>query len=207
MIAVSPSADFEAVAQFTTGLTGTLGVRIRDNDGNDVLARTTAGIVEDIAGSGIYRVTLTAPVDEGQYTIVWDDADVPTPNYAIDELIVLGGSDIPTVGGISAYATVAELAGLLKVSATAREAALVRVLIAAADEIDSEVGRTERYAIPPRLATEVNLERAVEHWQQLQSPFGIIGLGAEFGPAHTARDSWDRHAHKLAPLKTAWGLA
>lgn len=207
MIAVSPGVDFAAVAQFDTGLTGTLGVRIRDNQGNDVLARTTAGIVEDIAGSGIYRVTLTAPTDEGQYSIIWDDAAIPTPNYAIDELIVLGGSDIPVVGGISAYATVSELARLLKVNATDREQALVRVLIAAADEIDAEVGRTSRYTIPPRLATEVNLERAVEHWQQTQSPFGIVGLGSEFGPSFTSKDSWERHAFKLAPLKETWGLA
>jgi hypothetical protein len=56
------------------------------------------------------------------------------------------------------------------------------------------------------LVTEVNLERAVEHWQQQESPFGVIGLG-ESVPTVTAKDTWDRHANKLAPLKRTWGLA
>ena len=61
MITVQPSTSFEAVAQFDTGLTGTLGVRITDNAGATTLARTTAGITEYPAGSGIYAVTLTSP--------------------------------------------------------------------------------------------------------------------------------------------------
>jgi hypothetical protein len=56
------------------------------------------------------------------------------------------------------------------------------------------------------LIAEVNLERAVEHWQQQESPFGVIGLG-ESVPTVTAKDSWDRHANKLAPMKRSWGIA
>jgi hypothetical protein len=55
------------------------------------------------------------------------------------------------------------------------------------------------------LVTEVNLERAVEHWQQQESPFGVIGLG-EAVPTVTAKDTWDRHANKLMPLKRTWGI-
>jgi hypothetical protein len=110
-----------------------------------------------------------------------------------------------------AYATAAELAGILKVSAVTHADALDRVLDAAAGEIDSELGRADDNALAEdwelAIAAEVNLERAVEHWQQMKSPFGIIGLGVETGATHTARDSWDRHAHKLAPLKETWGLA
>ena len=86
------------------------------------------------------------------------------------------------------------------------------MLEAAATEIDSEIGTADiagtalPYGAPPAIVSEVNLERAVEHWQQMQSPFGIIGLGDE-GAAYTARDSWDRHAHKLSPLKAGWGIA
>ena len=82
----------------------------------------------------------------------------------------------------------------------------MRVLKAAAHEIDSEIGTADitgtvlPYSNPPDIAREVNIERAVEHWQQMQSPFGIIGLG-DMGATYTARDSWDRHAHKLSPLK------
>jgi hypothetical protein len=110
------------------------------------------------------------------------------------------------------YASVAELAQLLRVSPSTRHNSLMRVLKSAADEIDSEIGTADingtalPYSNPPALAREVNLERAVEHWQQEQSPFGIIGLG-EAGMMYTARDSWDRHAHKLMPLKGGWGLA
>jgi hypothetical protein len=53
----------------------------------------------------------------------------------------------------------------------------------------------------------VNLERATEHWQQMQSPFAVLGLGGDAGAITVARDTWDRHAHKLAPLKAAWGIA
>jgi hypothetical protein len=56
------------------------------------------------------------------------------------------------------------------------------------------------------LVVEVNLERAVEHWQQQESPFGVIGLG-ESVPTVTAKDSFDRHAAKLAPLIRSWGIA
>lgn len=104
------------------------------------------------------------------------------------------------------YATVEELATLLRVKVGDRRAALQRVLEAAALEIDAELGRTEPFDSPPALVAEVNLERAVEHWQQSQSPFAVLGLGGE-QPITVARDTWDRHAHKLAPLKTSWGLA
>lgn len=110
------------------------------------------------------------------------------------------------------YASVGELAQLLKVRATDRHAALRRVLEAAATEIDSEIGTADiagtslPYGSPPAIVSEVNLERAVEHWQQMQSPFGIIGLG-DLGATYTARDSWDRHAHKLAVLKGSFGIA
>ena len=75
-------------------------------------------------------------------------------------------------------------------------------------EIDSELGRYGAFGTPyPTLVVQVNLERAVEHWQQQEAAFGIIGLGADSLDVHTARDTWDRHAHKLAPLKDSWGLA
>ena len=110
------------------------------------------------------------------------------------------------------YASVSELAALLRVRATERGASLRRVLESASAEIDSEIGATDingaaiPYGSPPALVSEVCLERAVEHWQQMQSPFGIIGVG-DTGATYTARDSWDRHAHKLSPLKASWGIA
>lgn len=142
--------------------------------------------------------------EEQWYRIVFLDAsgDVGLPTFPVQNVV----DDRPV------YASVAELAQLLRVSATDRHDALVRVLKAAADEIDSEIGTADinavatPYSNPPALVREVNIERAVEHWRQMQAPFGIVGLGDELS-VYTARDSWDRHAHKLAPLKASWGLA
>lgn len=105
------------------------------------------------------------------------------------------------------YASVDELARLVKVDAVARRDALERVLLAASAEIDHEVGNLIPYSTPPSLAVEVCLERAVEHWQQAQSPFGLIGAGGVESPAFASSNSWERHAVKLAPLKLVWGLA
>lgn len=112
---------------------------------------------------------------------------------------------------MSAYAGTAELARVLRLRAPTAEqaAAMDRVLEAAATEIDDELGvsyaGTAGTAGTPALVVEVNLERAVEHWQQQESPFGVIGLG-DAVPTMTARDSWERHANKLAGLKETWGI-
>jgi hypothetical protein len=105
------------------------------------------------------------------------------------------------------YATTSELAMILHITEAPNVNALNRVLAAAAAEIDAEIGLDAPYSDPPALVVEVNLERAVEHWQQMKSPFGIIGLGSEAGGMFAATDSWNRHANKLAPLKASWGIA
>jgi hypothetical protein len=141
---------------------------------------------------------------EQWYRVVFLDAAVATglPTFPIQNV----EDDRPV------YASVAELASLLRVSASDRHNSLMRVLKAAADEIDSEIGTADvngavtPYSNPPALAREVNIERAVEHWKQMQAPFGIVGLGDDTAQ-YTARDSWDRHAHKLQPLKFGWGIA
>lgn len=110
------------------------------------------------------------------------------------------------------YGSVTELAQILKVRASDRAAALRRVLESASIEIDSEIGTADitgtevPYGAPPALVVEVCLERAVEHWKQEQQPWGIVGLG-DLAAAYTPRDTWDRHAHKLSPLKASWGIA
>jgi len=141
---------------------------------------------------------------EQWYRIVFLDASADTglPTFPIQNV----EDDRPV------YASVAELARLLRVSASERHNSLMRVLKTAAQEIDDEIGTATiggvatPFSNPPPLAREVNLERAVEHWKQMQAPWGIVGLG-DTGATYTARDSWDRHAHKLAGLKGSWGLA
>ncbi len=110
-----------------------------------------------------------------------------------------------------AYADATELARVLHLRnpSGAQGTAMDICLDAAAYEINSECNGsgTIDFGTPyPAIAQQVNIERAVEHWQQAESPFGLIGLGTE-AIVHTAKDSWDRHANKLAPLKTTWGIA
>lgn len=87
-IYVPPSTSFEATgAGFPSGITGTLGVRIVDNAGATVIARTTAGIIEHPAGSGLYAKTFTSPTVPGQYTVVWDTGGTDV-SWAAEELVV-----------------------------------------------------------------------------------------------------------------------
>ena len=110
------------------------------------------------------------------------------------------------------YTTTEELARLLKQNEVTFHDQLEAVLNAAAGEIDSELGLFEDDAVALSedwqlaLAAQVQLERAMEHWKQQQMSFGILGLDAE-GPIRLARDTFERHAMKLAPLKQSWGLA
>jgi hypothetical protein len=144
---------------------------------------------------------LASDTDELWYRLVFVDAtgDTLAPTVPVQN-----------VTSPAAYATVDELARILSLRAPTVEQieAMERVLLVAAGEIDAEVGVTGGLSgWQVALAAEVNLERAVEHWQQMQSPFGILGLGGEVPATHVGRDSWDRHAHKLAPLKESWGVA
>jgi hypothetical protein len=113
VITVAPSTAFEAVAQFDTGLTGTLGVRLIDNAGATTIARATAGIAEYPAGSGIYEVTLTAPGTAGQYSIVWDDGT----NYAPEDLLVTATVSA-ALSSSNVYVTSAEVKSSLDASGT-----------------------------------------------------------------------------------------
>lgn len=95
MIYAAPSSTVEIVADnYATGLAGTIGYRVRDNQGADSIARTTVGITEDIAGSGIYRAQFTAPTVAGQYTVIWDSGGA-TPIFSSEELVITSNSVIP----------------------------------------------------------------------------------------------------------------
>lgn len=136
------------------------------------------------------------------YRVVWVDAngDESDPTDPVQV------ADVETP-----LATRTELQALLKITNpdATTIAALDRVLLAASGEVLNEIGADELSGWQAALAAEVTLERAAEHWAQLKSPFGFVGLGGlEMGaPAVAARDSFDRHAYKLAPLKTTWGIA
>lgn len=115
-------------------------------------------------------------------------------------------------GDVAAYVTVDELSRILKIRSPsdAQTAAMERVLLMAAQEIHDEIqldADTALTAAQLAIVEEINLERAVEHWRAQESPFGLTGLGGELGSVFTAKDSWERHALKLAGLKENWGIA
>lgn len=94
-IYAAPSASFEATSDgFPTGLTGTLAVRIVDGQGVTVTARSTSGVSEYPAASGIYTVTKTAPATPGQYQIIWDTGGTDV-SWAVEDITVQVPSPAP----------------------------------------------------------------------------------------------------------------
>lgn len=92
----APGVSVEVtVYGFATGLVGTVGVRVMDGQGGTTTARSTSGIVESPAGSGVYTATITSPSTAGQYVVVWDD----TATYVPEDLVV--GYTAPSVASLS----------------------------------------------------------------------------------------------------------
>lgn len=97
---IQKGASFEATAEgFASGLVGTLGVRILDNIGGTIIPRQTSGIIELLAGSGTYAVTLTAPSLAGEYSIVWDDTLGGPQHSAAEDLSVLDSTTVQVASG------------------------------------------------------------------------------------------------------------
>ena len=137
------------------------------------------------------------------YRVKFRDAtgDESPPTFPIQN------SGAPAPAG-DTYGTAAELARIMKIRSptTDQLTAMDRVLASASGEVNSEINRlTELAGWQIQLATEVTLERAVEHWQQEEVPYGIWENA--LGAVVVGRDTWDRHALKLAPLKEQWGLS
>lgn len=134
------------------------------------------------------------------YRLIWVDGDGTLSNPTQPVQLVDDPSEF--------YGTTAELQKLIVVNnpSDLQTAQMERLLTVATGEVLNEVGRTDLASWEVALATEVTLERAAEHWSQLKNPFGFVGIGVDT-PFIAARDSWDRHAFKLAPLKGSWGIA
>ncbi len=143
---------------------------------------------------------------EQWYRVIFADGngDTSTPTTALQNLAIAG------VSVDEAYATTSELAQIISVNEPANHDALERVLLAAAGEIVTETGRSDFAGWELSLVQQVNLARAEELWKQMKAPWGVIltsGPAAEFGPARIARDTFERHAITLSPLKVTWGIA
>jgi hypothetical protein len=112
-----------------------------------------------------------------------------------------------------AYATVTEFLRLLQVSqpSAAQTTAAQRCLDAATQEIDSYLSRNVGTVAPPAfgtaelaLVTQVNLDRASEHWRL--TPYGAMNQGPDMGAVFVRIDSFERHRAALSSLKTDWGV-
>lgn len=158
---VTPSTSFEAVAEFDTGLAGTVGVRVTDNQGATVITRQTSGISEYPAGSGVYAVTLASPGTAGQYSIVWDDGD---DNFAVDELVVTSETLSITIGSGNLYVTRDDLKTILMLEGeTFADEAIDIACAAASRAIDGYKGTryyptTEIRYYTPRADTDTALD-------------------------------------------------
>lgn len=100
-VVAEQNASFEASTLpglFDTGLVGTLGIRLDDGAGGNVIPRSTAGIFESPATATIYGIpegVMTAPGALGSYLIVWDDG---AGTWASEDLIVVAaGSTIQPI--------------------------------------------------------------------------------------------------------------
>jgi len=191
----------------------TLGVRVLDNSGATTIARAT-GFVEYPAGSGLYYLDpFTFPDDAGSYTLVYDDdGGTAALGHVATEDLTVGSSVGDTFVG-ETYADTDELFRILKIRqpTDAQVDAGERVLAVATYEIDRELDRPDDDPIAGAqvaLAQEVCLERAVEHWRQQEAAFGLLAIEGIVGATERiARDTWERHANKLASAKLQWGIA
>lgn len=101
------------------------------------------------------------------------------------------------------YATTAELADALRITATAaNQAALTACLEAAAIEINDALCEPADVA-PNALLNRVNLVRAVEWWKANDAAVGSPAGSALAAPV----ESFAGHSADLTPLKTTFGIA
>ena len=201
---VLPGATFDAVIDTgETGLAATITVQASDNMGGTPISPTTIGITE--IAPGVYAAAgLVAPGAAGQYTLIWKNAGTV---LGIDDLTVTASAPGDPVPPSDTYANTDELFRILKIRTPTSDqtAAGQRALEAAAGEINAKMGRVDD--LEPwqqQLCAEVNLERAVEHWQEGEVPFGVIGLDSPTGPTYLPRRS--RALAKLLPAQQSWGV-
>lgn len=118
MIFAKPSTAFTAnINGLTTGLEGTVAVRLINAATRVVaVARTTAGIDEDPAGSGSYTATVTAPATEGRYEIGWDTGTTTPSTYFVEDVIV---DQYVTANGAANLASLSYLDATVSSRATA----------------------------------------------------------------------------------------
>lgn len=155
MIEAQASKTFDASLEgAASDLVGSIGVRVIDGPSQTtVVPRTTAGIAEYPAGSGVYSVELTAPAAPGHYLVLWDQGEPLTPAATFTEELVVYAGPPPAAGHAAGMlASVEELkrylrtAGTVSAGASLDETLLGDLLAAASSRIIGAL--PERTLIP-----------------------------------------------------------
>jgi hypothetical protein len=121
-----------------------VGVQIVDPGTQAVIsARTTLGVVEYPADTGIYTKVLTAPTTEGQYLIVWDTGIVGDLRYASEDLVVAYSAPVPYGVSPPGLAQLTDVKRVAKVTTTEYDADLTEFLATADEIIRERVGNLD----------------------------------------------------------------
>lgn len=193
MIEVQAGRTFDAVLEGApTGLVGTIGVRLIDPTSQETLVeRTTSGITEYPAGSGVYGVSLTAP-DMGDHTspwsvsILWDTVagGAPlTPDDTFTEDVEIFAGPPASFAPSATFATVDDVARRLNREFTDSEAVQVELLLAlATSAIAAAADKTDDWAAAldpvPALLRLLCIEIVV---RVLQNPAGAASTTETLG--------------------------
>ncbi len=113
MIEATAGASALAYAEDApSGLVGTIGYTVKDEHDVTAIARTTSGIVEVVAGSGVYQATFVVPLTPGPYVFVWDTGGM-TPVYSTELMQVTPGTAYVPAGSITSVSDLTDLAVLV----------------------------------------------------------------------------------------------
>jgi hypothetical protein len=143
VIEASASSPFEATLEGApAGLIGTIAVRVTDpGTQTTVVARSSDGIVEYPAGSGVYAATIVAPEQPGSYTVLWDLGEPLAPGgvFTEDLRVYAGAPPAPAPAGLLASVEDVELylrtTGTVSAGAPINPGLIEKMLRAASDRI------------------------------------------------------------------------
>ena len=181
--------------------------------GTVVVARTTGFVEGTDTSDAIYFLSaFTFPDDAGDYLLRFnDDGTTYAADHVSTRAVTVTSSAPDGDFDGTTYASVDELYPILKIrEPTATQIAKAeRVMLAAAGEIVRELDldddqELDGYGVA--MAAQVNLSRAAELWKEEEVQFGLM-LSEVSGVSYIARDTWEKHAIKLATLKGQWGFA
>jgi len=192
----------------------TLGVTLLDMTGAVVVARTTGFTEGTDTNDAVYFLEeFTFPDEAGDYVLRFnDDGTTYDADHISTRSVVVTSSAPDGDFDGTTFADADELYPILNIRGTpsaAQVAKADRVLTAAAGEIVRELDLADDQELDGygvALCAQVNLMRAAELWKEEEVQFGIL-LGVDAGATYVARDTWEKHAIKLATLKGQWGFA